>query len=147
MSSGSESKSHLKNHSFLKSNRGNPLCSYSHRRGSIRNEKNCFIPSGGCSRNSWLTLHLKVGSVCISLCTKAFNSPVDGGGTAKAFSSTSFLGNTTCMLSPADTVSSLTEYKTGWVHNVITDGTDINLVSSNIICNRLSKIWQVLYRE
>lgn len=51
------------------------------------------------------------------------------------------------MLSPADTVSSLTACKTGWVHYVITDGTDINLVSSNIIRNGLSKIWQVLYKR
>ena len=61
---------------------------------------------------------------------RPFNSPVGGGGTTKAFSSTSFLGSITCMLSPADTISSFTVSKTEWGHYVLTDGTDINLVSS-----------------
>lgn len=79
--------------------------------------------------------------MCASPCMpRPFNSPVGGGGTTKAFSSTSFLGSITCMLSPADTVSSFIVSKTEQVHYVLTDGMDLNLVSSNIICNGLSKI-------
>lgn len=74
---------------------------------------------------------------------RPFNSPVGGGGSTKAFSSTSFLGSITCMLSPADTVSSFTVSKTEGEHYVLKDRMSIDLVSSSIICNRLSKIWQI----
>lgn len=72
-----------------------------------------------------------------------FNSPVGGGGTTKAFSSTSFLGSITCMLSPADTISSFTVSKTEWEHYVLKDGVGIDLASSSTVCKRLSKIWQI----
>lgn len=78
---------------------------------------------------------------------RPFNSPVGGGGTTKAFSSTSFLGSITCMLSPADTTSSFTISKTEWVHYVYKDEDTKFISIASIICNGLSKIWQMLCNE
>lgn len=76
----------------------------------VGDEKDCFILRH--SHKSGLVCIYRL-VVCASPCTpRPFNSPVGGGGTTKAFSSTSFLGSTTCMLSPADTISSFTASKT-----------------------------------
>lgn len=78
----------------------------------VGDKKDGFILMYRCSHNSGLACIYRLAVFASPCMPRPFNSPVGGGGTTKAFSSTSFLGSFTCTLSPADTISSFTVFKT-----------------------------------